>query len=140
MNLPSLDIKKSDSQPIRQQIKQVLLNLFLNAAESMVSHGGTLTVRSHAVPQLDGEQWVQVEVRDTGSGIAQDDLEHIFDPFFTTKHHSEEYEGTGLGLAIAHQIIQEHKGRVEVKSELGKGATFLVNLPAQNHSSQLVEI
>ena len=122
----------------RQQMKQVLLNLFLNASESMSSAGGTLTVRSHAVLRQDGENWVQIEVRDTGSGIAQSDLEHIFDPFFTTKHHSEEYEGTGLGLAIAHQIIQEHKGHVEVKSEVGTGATFFVNLPAQSRQSELV--
>ena len=122
----------------RQQMKQVLLNLFLNASESMSSAGGTLTVRSHAVLRQDGESWVQIEVRDTGSGIAQSDLEHIFDPFFTTKHHSEEYEGTGLGLAIAHQIIQEHKGHVEVKSEMGTGATFFVNLPAQSRQSELV--
>ena len=123
----------------RQQIKQVLLNLFLNAAESMGSHGGTLTVRSNAIPQQGGEPWVQIEVRDTGTGIAQVDLDHIFDPFFTTKHHSEEHEGTGLGLAIAYQIIQEHKGHVEVKSELGKGTTFLINLPAQKSSPQFIE-
>jgi len=122
----------------RQQIKQVLLNLFLNASESMSSHGGTLTVRSYTVPQEDGELWVQIEVGDTGAGIAQHDLEHIFDPFFTTKHHSEEHEGTGLGLAISHQIIQEHHGHVEVKSELGKGATFFVNLPAPSRPAQLV--
>ncbi|MCA9472136.1 MAG: ATP-binding protein [Nitrospirales bacterium] len=123
----------------RQQLKQVFLNLFLNATESMAEKGGTLTVRSSAILQQNGDRRVRVEVRDTGGGIAQEDLEHIFDPFFTTKHHSEEHEGTGLGLAIAHQIIQEHKGHVEVKSELGKGAIFIVDLPAQNRSSPLLE-
>ncbi len=122
----------------RQQIKQVLLNLFLNATEAMSTKGGTLTVRSYVVSQADSERWVQIEVRDTGAGIAQGDLEHIFDPFFTTKHHSEEHEGTGLGLAIAYQIIQEHKGHVEVKSELESGTTFIINLPAHERSSQLV--
>ncbi|WP_447971580.1 ATP-binding protein [Nitrospira sp. M1] len=122
----------------RQQIKQVLLNLFLNATESMSTRGGTLTVRSYTVSQDDEKFWVQIEVRDTGAGIAQNDLEHIFDPFFTTKHHSEEHEGTGLGLAISHQIIQEHHGHVEVKSELGKGATFFINLPVPDRSAQLV--
>ena len=123
----------------RQQLKQVFLNLFLNATESMSEKGGTLTVRSSSIPQESEGHKVQVEVSDTGGGIAQDDLEHIFDPFFTTKHHSEEHEGTGLGLAIAHQIIQEHKGHVEVKSELGKGATFIIDLPAQHRSSQIIE-
>jgi len=71
-----------------------------------------------------------VDIQDTGKGINPEDIEHIFDPFFTTKHLSQEHEGTGLGLAIAHQIIQEHRGSIEVQSVRGGGATFLVNLPS----------
>ena len=121
----------------RQQVKQVLLNLFLNAFESMEPYGGRLIVKTYSVPKINGAPWVQIEIHDSGSGIAQDDLDHIFDPFFTTKHLSQEHEGTGLGLTIAHQIIQEHDGYVEVKSELGNGSTFVVSLPAYVEESML---
>lgn len=66
---------------------------------------------------------------DTGSGIAAHNLEHIFDPFYSTKHDSVEHEGTGLGLTIVHQIVHEHQGYIDVASEIGKGTTFLINLP-----------
>ncbi|HJU03905.1 MAG TPA: ATP-binding protein [Nitrospiraceae bacterium] len=112
----------------RQQIKQVLLNLFLNAMEAMDKEGGKLLVRTHRLTKLSGDLWVQIEVTDTGSGIAAANLEHIFDPFYTTKHESGEREGTGLGLTIVHQIIQEHHGFIEVESSLGRGTTFYVNL------------
>jgi len=114
----------------RQQIKQVLLNLFINAIEAMGDRGGELIVRTHRLSKAPGDTWVQMEVTDTGCGIPPADLEHIFDPFYTTKHESQEREGTGLGLTIVHQIVQEHGGHIEVKSALGRGTTFLVNLPA----------
>src|SRR2546425_10421509 len=114
----------------RQQIKQVLLNLFINAIEAMGDHGGQLIVRTHRLSKAPGDTWAQIEVTDTGCGIPPADLEHIFDPFYTTKHESKEHEGTGLGLTIVHQIVQEHGGHIEVKSEFGRGTTFLVNLPA----------
>ncbi len=114
----------------RQQIIQVLHNLFQNAMEAMDKDGGQLTVRTHRVTKLSGDLWVQIEVSDTGSGIAPANLEHIFDPFYTTKHESGEREGTGLGLNIVHQIIQEHHGFIEVESTLGSGTTFYVNLRA----------
>ncbi len=75
-------------------------------------------------------------MQDTGKGIDAKDAEHIFDPFFTTKHFSQEHEGTGLGLAIAHQIIQEHQGRIEVQSLKGQGTTFYVNLPSYSTVNQ----
>jgi signal transduction histidine kinase len=112
----------------RQQIKQVLLNLFLNAMDAM-SDGGRLVIRTHRLTKEDGEPWVQIEVGDTGCGISREDLDHIFDPFFTTKHESKEREGTGLGLSIVHQIVQEHRGYIEVESTIGAGTTFYVNLP-----------
>src|SRR2546425_11068817 len=114
----------------RQQIKQVLLNLFINAIEAIGDHGGQLIVRTHRLSKAPGDTWAQIEVTDTGCGIPPADLEHIFDPFYTTKHESKEHEGTGLGLTIVHQIVQEHGGHIEVKSEFGRGTTFLVNLPA----------
>lgn len=115
----------------RQQIKQVLLNLLINAMEAMNDRGGRLTVRTRPLHKPGDELWVQIEVRDTGPGIAPTDLDHIFDPFYTTKHHSEEREGTGLGLTIAHQIVREHHGYIEVESQPGRGTTFFVNLPTR---------
>jgi signal transduction histidine kinase len=114
----------------RQQIKQVFLNLFLNAMDAMSQRGGTLRVRSRNLVKAGGKPWVQIETEDTGHGIQDTNLEHIFDPFFTTKHESGEHEGTGLGLTIVHQIIQEHHGEIRVNSTVGSGTTFLVNLPA----------
>lgn len=113
----------------RQQIKQVLINLVLNAIDAMKERGGRLTVSTRQVRRLDGTRWIQIEVSDTGCGIAPADLSHVFDPFFTTKHDSTERVGTGLGLSIVHQIIQEHAGTVEAHSTLGEGSTFLVTLP-----------
>lgn len=121
-----------DLSPIsvdRQQIKQVLMNLILNAIDAMGKKGGGLAVTTRQVTRLDGTRWVQIEVSDTGSGITPEDLPHIFDPFFTTKHESAERVGTGLGLSIVHQIIQEHAGTVEVRSTVGQGTTFLLTLP-----------
>jgi len=114
----------------RQQVKQVFLNLFLNALDAMGKAGGFLRVRTKLLNRPGGRVWVQVETEDTGEGIPEGNLEHIFDPFFTTKHESGEHEGTGLGLTIVHQIVQEHRGEIEVRSVPGKGTTFLVNLPA----------
>ena len=114
----------------RQQIKQVFLNLFLNALDAMGERGGMLRVRTRPLAKPGGRPWVQIETEDTGQGIAEANLEHIFDPFFTTKHESGEHEGTGLGLTIVHQIIEEHHGEIQVKSIAGSGTTFLVNLPA----------
>jgi len=112
----------------RQQIKQVLLNLFINSMDAMSKEGGIIKIKTHPIQKI-GTDWVQIEIEDTGSGISEDSLEHIFDPFFTTKHDSIEREGTGLGLAIVHQIIQEHCGSIEVKSKVGKGTSFIINLP-----------
>jgi len=120
----------------RQQIKQVLLNLFLNAMDAMADTGGRLTVRTHRLTKT-GASWVQIEVADTGSGISPADLEHIFDPFYTTKHESGEREGTGLGLTIVHQIVQEHYGYIEVTSHVGSGTSFNVNLPVNPQPQQL---
>lgn len=114
----------------RQQLKQVILNFLFNAVEAMLPDGGVLTVRTHHLQPHEQSEWVQVEIQDVGSGISPEDIDHIFDPFFTTKHLSQEHEGTGLGLAIAHQIIQEHHGKIEVQSLKGRGTTFFVNLPS----------
>jgi len=114
----------------RQQIKQVLLNLLLNAMDSMAGAGGRLRVQTRKLVKPGGKVWAYIEIEDTGEGIQDTNLERIFDPFFTTKHESGEHEGTGLGLTIVHQIIQEHHGEIRVKSSIGVGTTFFVSLPA----------
>lgn len=114
----------------RQQIKQVLLNLLLNALDAMGEGPGTLRVRTHQFQKPEGTVFMQIDIEDTGHGIAQENLEHIFDPFFTTKHSSTMNAGTGLGLTIAHQIIQEHHGTIHVASTVGQGTTFRITLPA----------
>lgn len=111
----------------REQMKQVFMNLVLNAIQAMKNEGGALFIstRFHARDQSGQPgQFVQVEIRDTGVGIPEENLEHIFDPFFTNKD-----EGSGLGLSISHQIVQEHGGYITVESVVGVGTSFFVNIP-----------
>jgi PAS domain S-box-containing protein len=105
---------------LRDQLKQVILNLSLNAVEAM-SKGGRLTIQTQNMPQSNE---VLVSISDTGAGIEPNDLRRIFDPFFTRKE-----GGTGLGLFITHEIVQRHQGRIDVESTPGKGSTFKVWLP-----------
>jgi signal transduction histidine kinase len=120
-NLPYAEID-------REQIKQVFLNILLNAIEATPDKG-KITVRTRSFMKPGGEPYVQIEVTDTGCGIPPDQLEEIFNPFFTTKN-----TGSGLGLSISSQIVQDHKGYVDVKSQLGKGSSFFINLPVnQDH-------
>ncbi len=105
------------------RFSQCLLNLFLNAVQSM-DNGGILSVESKPA----GEAFMAVEVSDTGSGISREDLPKIFDPYFTNKP-----KGTGLGLAVVHKIIEAHKGRIEVKSTPGKGTVFTILVPRATH-------
>ncbi|RLB00902.1 MAG: PAS domain-containing sensor histidine kinase, partial [Deltaproteobacteria bacterium] len=104
------------------QLKQVFMNIMINAADAMHGHG-TLTIRTH--PSQDGRE-VVIEFTDTGEGIPEEVLPRIFDPFFTTK---EVGKGTGLGLSMSYGIVKEHGGRIEVETEVGKGTTFRVMLP-----------
>jgi signal transduction histidine kinase len=105
------------------QLQQIFTNLTLNAIQAMPD-GGRLTIRSSAV---DGE--VRIDVQDTGCGISKENMSKLFTPFFTTKAKGK---GVGLGLAVAHGIIERHKGRIKVQSEVGKGTTFSVYLGGHN--------
>jgi len=107
------------------RLQQVFLNLFLNARDAMPS-GGMLEVRTAS---RNGS--VEVEVTDTGVGISGDNMNRIFDPFFTTKATGR---GTGLGLSVSYGIVQEHNGRIEVRSTPGKGTSFRLEFPANGKS------
>ena len=109
-----------DVECMPSQLNQVFLNMLMNAAQA-IEKKGTITVRTGSSGD---EVWVEVE--DTGKGIAPENLNRIFDPFFTTKPIGK---GTGLGLSLSYGIVQKHHGRIEVKSEVGKGSTFRVWLP-----------
>ena len=105
-------------------MQQVVLNLVLNGAQAMQPKGGgTLTVRTRLVDQ--GAD-VELSVRDTGEGIAPENLSKIFDPFFTTK---ADGKGVGLGLAVLYGIVKAHDGEVEVTSQRNIGTTFTITLP-----------
>lgn len=106
----------------KEQIKQVFLNIFLNAIQEM-EEGGALEVASHS-----GEDsMVIVEIRDTGRGIPPENIQNIFSPFFTTKD-----SGFGLGLSIANSIIESHGGEIKVKSEIEKGTILTIQIPVDH--------
>lgn len=109
---------------ISNQIKQVFLNISLNAIDAMQPDGGDLCVKVSEIPAA-GQ--LCISFRDTGPGIPEENLAKIFEPFFTTKD-----KGTGLGLAICYDIVKRHNGQLTVDSRLGQGAQFNVILPLQN--------
>jgi two-component system sensor histidine kinase HydH len=102
------------------KMKQVLLNLYLNAIESM-DVGGTLSI---SMAKDGAKNRVEIRIADTGSGIREESLAHVFDPYFTTKS-----SGTGLGLAIAHKIVKGHNGEIYPENRPGEGTVFIVSLP-----------
>ncbi len=119
----------------RNQIKQVLLNIVINACDAMLA-GGRITLKTSetiiapetrvSVTGLKPGRYVQLSVTDTGCGMDEEIRQHIFEPFFTTRACGE---GTGLGLATAHSIIEQHKGGIGVTSKPGKGTTLDIYLP-----------
>lgn len=126
------------------QIQQIMLNLALNARDAM-PQGGELCIRleqvrvedrtSSALPRMilrlgqgaEVSEWVRLTVLDTGTGIPPDVLPHIFEPFFTTKASGR---GSGLGLTQVYDIVKQHEGEIEVQSQVGRGTTFAIYLPA----------
>jgi len=112
----------SDLPPILaipNNLRQVFLNLILNAVDAMPD-GGRLTITT----QMLDEGQVGITIRDDGRGIPAEDLSHIYEPFFTTKEH-----GTGLGLPISYGIVEAHNGQMQVESVVGKGTTFSLRFP-----------
>jgi two-component system sensor histidine kinase HydH len=123
----NIDIKLDLSQqPVPAQIdsdrfSQCLLNLYLNALQAM-GKGGQLSIKD----SLTHDNFIVIEIRDSGSGIKVENLNKIFDPYYTTKT-----KGTGLGLAIVHKIVEAHNGSIKVRSISGQGTSFIITVPAK---------
>ena len=107
------------------QMRQVLLNLLINAKEAMPK-GGTLTLRTGRE-----DNRVLIHIQDTGVGISEEIMDKIFEAFFTTK---KKVKGVGLGLSVCYGIIKDHGGDIKVESEKGKGTTFVILLPIESKS------
>jgi PAS domain S-box-containing protein len=105
-----------------EMLRQMLMNLFMNALQAM-PESGQLSVRL----KDEGSEWIQMNVEDTGVGISTENLTRIFDPFFTTNA-----KGTGLGLALVGQIVRKHGGEIRAQSEFGKGTQFVILLPRRS--------
>jgi PAS domain S-box-containing protein len=103
----------------KEALEQAIINILLNSKQSMPD-GGRLIIRTFK----SGDGKVTCEIKDTGCGINEKDLEHVLEPFFTTKQ-----EGTGLGLSVCYNIIKDHKGELKVESTVGKGTKVLIQLP-----------
>jgi len=132
------DLWKTEAD--KGQIEQVIANLTINARQAMPD-GGRLyitmeneEITGSAVPGLNTGKFVKITVRDEGSGIDPKHLDRIFDPYFTTKQ-----TGSGLGLATSYSIITKHGGHIGVHSELGKGTTFTIHLPASERAPEALE-
>jgi two-component system sensor histidine kinase PilS (NtrC family) len=123
------------------QMRQVFWNLLINAAQA-IPEGGDIRIYTEQTSEAfggsrpfhstkKGEDWVKIVIADSGNGIAPQEKEKIFEPFYTTKE-----GGTGLGLSIVHKIIENHNGMIKVESDVGRGATFTVFLPAESHQAE----
>jgi len=114
------------------QLRQVFLNLLLNAHQS-ISGPGRITVKTSAIFTAP-EPWIAVEISDTGAGIGDEDLIRIFEPFFSTRK-----KGTGLGLWVTQDIVRHHGGRIEVTSVVNRGTTFRIVLPIEPPAPEQAE-
>jgi PAS domain S-box-containing protein len=125
----------SDNTPTifadRQKLRQVFLNLLSNASDAMLE-GGTLTLRSGPILSSEARPAVLIEICDTGAGIPEAFLDKVMEPFFTTK---EEGKGTGLGLAICRRIVYEHRGSIQIQSQIGKGTSVRIVWPVQYNAN-----
>lgn len=146
----TIDIKaaiKSNAKILGNPIKihQLLMNLCTNAYHAMRDSGGTLSVTLQEIDfttkksalgfNIQSGKYLELEVKDTGTGIDGKIIDKIFDPYFTTK---KEGQGTGLGLSIVHAVVQEHNGYINVESQPEKGSTFKVYFPVAEKKSGLI--
>jgi signal transduction histidine kinase len=112
-----------------QKLEQVLMNMLTNAAQAIERDNGVIAVETG---KDNTTNEIIIKISDNGKGIDENTKKHLFDPFFTTKR---DKGGTGLGLSISYGIIQEHKGKIEVNSQVGKGTTFMMRIPAGLNAS-----
>ena len=123
------------------QINQVIQNLVINSDHAMPGggiieiHAENCRIKAGDAPSLDEGQYVQISIKDNGIGIPEEHLSRIFDPYYSTKQ-----TGSGLGLAIAYSIINNHSGQLTAESEVGKGATFTILLPASDTDHQEISV
>jgi signal transduction histidine kinase len=108
-----------------EQLKEVLVNLIVNACEAM-EKGGKIVITENGATSPSGGETVEIRVCDNGPGIPESIQEKVWQPFFTTKE-----EGTGLGLSIAARIIEDHQGRIDIESKEGEGTTFIIKIPVK---------
>ncbi|MBF0524694.1 MAG: HAMP domain-containing protein [Deltaproteobacteria bacterium] len=117
-----------DIQGNFRNLEQVFLNLFINAIQAMPA-GGTITINAFR----EANDYIKIDIKDSGVGIKPEQLEHIFEPFYTTKSVGR---GTGLGLAVSYALVKKHGGYIEVKSKVNVGTTFSIYLPVKAGSEQ----
>lgn len=135
LKLEKIEVRKELSRHLpsiaadRRQLQEVLFNLIRNAAQA-IRPPGTVTIRAFA-----RDERVQIEIVDTGTGIAPELLGKIYDPFFTTKTPGQ---GTGLGLFIVRQLVERNQGRIGVKSTVGSGTTFFLEFPVANRHAEVI--
>jgi two-component system NtrC family sensor kinase len=138
LNINNISVEKNlrqDLPTIRadgNQMQQVFVNLFVNAADAIGNKGGNISITTNLLENAD-KKIIEIKVQDTGRGIPREDLTKIFEPFYSTKGH----KGTGLGLAVVWGIIDKHGGSVAVESEVEQGTTFILHLPLsedENHA------
>jgi two-component system NtrC family sensor kinase len=131
LNLQNIEVIRNYSPLIPRvsvdgnQIKEVFINIFINAADAM-KDGGTITLTITTGTDKDGQPCVKVAITDTGAGIPEEILKKVLDPFFTTKRNSG---GTGLGLSVTKGIIERHHGSIVINSKVGAGTTVIMALP-----------
>ncbi len=112
-----------------EKMKQVILNILSNAVD-FTPRKGRIEIRTTKYSEGNGQRIYKIEIKDNGCGIPQDMINKVFDPYFTTKHKSNIHNGTGLGLFIAHQIMQDHSGTIEIKSDKEDGTHVILSLPS----------
>jgi len=115
------------------QLNQVFMNIIANAADALLSNPNLRNNEIEILTEIAGVNQVVVKIRDNGNGIDPDAINRLFDPFFTTKPVGK---GTGLGLSISYQIIEKHQGKIEVNSEIGQGAEFVIYLPIKARTKE----
>ncbi|MDH3377247.1 MAG: ATP-binding protein [Gammaproteobacteria bacterium] len=123
-------------------IKQVIMNILVNAQQAIEGGAGRITIRSRVVPEarnpeVDPGPLAEISIADTGCGISEKDRQRIFDPFFTSKGLGK---GTGLGLSVSHGIVRAHGGTIEVDSKVGEGSTFRIYLPLETQDTEVTSI